>query len=317
MAISDGVPCTAANLNAAFVSTGGDNTYTGTQKYNKEQLIAEISSPSTPASGYGAIFFKSDGELYIKNDGGTEFRVSNQNESIAYVTKTTTYTAASTDEFINCSASGGSWTLTLPTASGIAGKWYIIGRSDQTLANIVTVDGNGSETIGGSTTKKLATQGEMLHIVSDGTNWQIIKRYIPSEWVSFTPTGSWNTNVTYTGFWRRVGDSLDIDMRVECSGAPNVATLTFNIVSGLTIDTARAVSNSRGSGNVYIEDVSVQGYVGNPFIATSTSLGAGVIGTASTYAMTAAVTRTVPFTFGSSDFVLLSWHNLPITNWEG
>ena len=38
--------------------------------------IAEISTPSTPASGYGAIYFKSDNKLYFKNDAGTEFDVT-------------------------------------------------------------------------------------------------------------------------------------------------------------------------------------------------------------------------------------------------
>ena len=40
--------------------------------------IAEISAPSTPSSGYGAIYAKSDNKLYFKNDAGTEVDLTNQ-----------------------------------------------------------------------------------------------------------------------------------------------------------------------------------------------------------------------------------------------
>jgi hypothetical protein len=36
-------------------------------------LVTEQASPSTPASGTGAIYFKTDGLAYYKNDAGTEF----------------------------------------------------------------------------------------------------------------------------------------------------------------------------------------------------------------------------------------------------
>jgi hypothetical protein len=35
--------------------------------------VTEISAPTTPSSGYGAIYPKSDNKLYFKNDGGTEY----------------------------------------------------------------------------------------------------------------------------------------------------------------------------------------------------------------------------------------------------
>lgn len=37
--------------------------------------LPEISTPSTPASGFGRVYFKSDGKLYQLNDGGTEAQV--------------------------------------------------------------------------------------------------------------------------------------------------------------------------------------------------------------------------------------------------
>jgi len=38
-------------------------------------------------------------------------------------------------------------------------------------ANAVTVDGNGAETIDGSTTVSLAAQWDFITVVSNGTNW--------------------------------------------------------------------------------------------------------------------------------------------------
>lgn len=35
--------------------------------------LPEISAPGTPASGYGVVYPKTDGKLYFKNDGGTEY----------------------------------------------------------------------------------------------------------------------------------------------------------------------------------------------------------------------------------------------------
>lgn len=55
----------------------------------------------------------------------------------------------------------------------------------------------------------------------------------------FTPTGSWVSNATYTGFKSRVGDSLVCDVKIALTGAPNSASLTVNLPAGLTIDTAK------------------------------------------------------------------------------
>lgn len=92
--------------------------------------------------------------------------------SVAYVSKTSAYTATSSDCVISCDASGGAFTITLPTASGIAGRLYRIKKSD-TSGNAVTIDPNGSETIDGSSTKSLTTAYDSVDLISDGTNWEV------------------------------------------------------------------------------------------------------------------------------------------------
>lgn len=54
--------------------------------------------------------------------------------------------------FIVCDASGGAFTITLPPAVNLPGQTLIIIKADAT-ANVVTIDGNGSDTINGVPTQ--------------------------------------------------------------------------------------------------------------------------------------------------------------------
>ena len=93
--------------------------------------------------------------------------------SSAITGKTAAYTATIADNTILCSAATAAFTLTLPAASGIAGREYVIKKIDSS-ANAVTVDGNASETIDGALTYALSTQYKYVHIKTDGSNWFII-----------------------------------------------------------------------------------------------------------------------------------------------
>lgn len=48
-------------------------------------VLPEASTPATPSSGYGKIYFKTDGYLYQLNDNGTETRVGTGTGSINYI----------------------------------------------------------------------------------------------------------------------------------------------------------------------------------------------------------------------------------------
>lgn len=96
--------------------------------------------------------------------------------NVNVATKTSAYTLNNNDDLILADASGGAFTLTLPTAVGAAGKKYIIKKIDSTVANAVTLAAPGSETIDGSSAVVLYAQNEAVTVVSDGTNWQIVER---------------------------------------------------------------------------------------------------------------------------------------------
>lgn len=93
--------------------------------------------------------------------------------SLAYVAKTSGYTATSTDYTIAGNASTAAFSVTLPTSVGITGKVYVVKKVDSS-ANAVTVATTSSQTIDGATTKALSTQYDAITVQSDGANWIII-----------------------------------------------------------------------------------------------------------------------------------------------
>ena len=70
-------------------------------------------------------------------------------------------------------ATSAAFTVTLPAAATNSGRSYHIKKVDAS-ANAVTVDGNGAETIDGTTTKVITTQYDSIHIVCNGSTWHII-----------------------------------------------------------------------------------------------------------------------------------------------
>lgn len=229
------------------------------------------------------------------------------------VSKTTTYTARVYDDLILADASSAAFTITLPTAVGIKGKILEVQKTDSDFTNAVTLDGNGSETIAGSTTTTLNTQYETLKIISDGTNWQILERRIPGEFTSFTPTGSWSTNTTYTGYWRRVGDSLEMNVKVATAGAPTSAALSVNLPSGMVIDQTKLMQ----SGDVTRSAVLSGGYINDNgsgsfrAYATQNDSVSLLLRTDS-----GGVNATSPMTWASGDDLTLV-AKVPIVGWNG
>lgn len=85
----------------------------------------------------------------------------------AYVTKTANYTLTSLDRTVDAIAN--SFTVTLPTAVGIAGKEYIIKNSGTGVISVATTS---SQTIDGSTPSVISlTQGDSLTLQSNGSDW--------------------------------------------------------------------------------------------------------------------------------------------------
>ena len=93
------------------------------------------------------------------------------------VTKTANATLLSTETVVLADATAGAITLTLPSAAATTPKQvYFIKKIDAALNNLVTIDGNGAETIDGLANVQLAQRGESIILQSDGANWRILAR---------------------------------------------------------------------------------------------------------------------------------------------
>ena len=108
--------------------------------------------------------------LRIKNDGsvvaGYSFSANGYTENIVEVSAT--YTATANDDVIICD---GTFPVTLPALSGITGKIYTIKNVG---TGVITVDGDGAETIDGFTTQVISNQYDAIKIIAGASEWHIL-----------------------------------------------------------------------------------------------------------------------------------------------
>lgn len=113
-----------------------------------------------------------------------------------------------------------------------------------------------------SLTKKitvLADDGSTICILIPNSYVRIVSKVstptVSTDWytceagggiASFTPTGSWTTNVTYTGLIQRLGPIARIFYKVVTSGSTDIVQLTFNIPFGLTVLESNIFSSPDG-----------------------------------------------------------------------
>lgn len=90
-------------------------------------------------------------------------------------------------------------------------------------------------------------------------------------WTSFSVVSTWVANVTWTGYYRLVGQSMEVIIEGVLTGAPTSATLVFDLPDTYAIDTAK---NPLGTFNlpvglVGMRDEGTDSLVGTVFPSTS------------------------------------------------
>jgi len=141
---------------------------------------------------------------------------------------------------------------------------------------------------------------------------------VDTPWIAFTPSGSWVTNTTYTGLWRKNGDNYEYQVYLALTGAPTATALTINhLVTGVTQDTAKLLNTStdgrqtmaecivRSAATVYDSTA----YYNGTNIAPIVKAAGGTYATASTN-----VNATVPGTFANGDSIYCKG-SVPILGW--
>jgi hypothetical protein len=140
-----------------------------------------------------------------------------------------------------------------------------------------------------------------------------------TDWTSFIPTGTWSTNTTYTGWYRRVGDSMEMIVKLALAGAPTSASLTVNLPSGLTMDTTKLPATP---GNQVLGQVTGQAaahtFSGVVFYSSTTAVALDYTldGNTASIMSYAAITQAAPYTFANADFIYAYVKNVPIVGWS-
>jgi hypothetical protein len=190
-----------------------------------------------------------------------------------YRSVTTTDSVTATDETMKLS--GASFTSTLPTAVGVAGKRYKYIHAGTSATQVYTIGTTSGQTIGGIAggSYALYTNGEVLEIESDGANWVIVGRRTETAWIN---AGTITVHATTTNptkgstqtvdavLWKRMGDSAHIRMYFRQTSASGSAAgsgdYKFLIPTSIgTIDTAKcqAYATVEGWGSYYANGFAV------------------------------------------------------------
>jgi hypothetical protein len=123
------------NSSITFPASGVLTTNDGVQTLSNKSFsdpitLAEVATPSTPASGNGKIYFKSDGFLYQLNDDGTETKVGAGSGGINYIINSdaesntagwATYADAAGSAPVDGTGGSANITLTRSTSSPLRG----------------------------------------------------------------------------------------------------------------------------------------------------------------------------------------------------
>lgn len=140
-----------------------------------------------------------------------------------------------------------------------------------------------------------------------------------TDWTAFTPTGTWSTNTTYVGYYRRHGDSVDLQYQVSLAGAPTTATLTVNLPSGMTIDTTKLPSNKNSLELGFTGGTAAgNGFAGFVQYNNTTSIQPTVLidGSTASKQNLGAITQVAPYTFANGDGINVTVYDLPIVGWS-
>lgn len=145
---------------------------------------------------------------------------------------------------------------------------------------------------------------------------QFAPGYIGTDWEVFTPTGTFTTNTSYEGTFRRVGDSIEMNVKMDFSGSPNATTSFINLPNGLLADISKIGATT---------DLQSVGYgEANDSSASSVDAIEAVVQTSNNTRLLLRnadgsanpnVTNTAPFSFANNDFITI-FATVPIEGWK-
>ena len=208
------------------------------KKITDLQLISSVTDSLNFASDNGIQSYRNTAlqlKNYILPDAGVT-RVKLAVGAVAPLleqSKSSAYSILSTDDIVLADSSGGAFTLTMPTEASTEGRVFTITKTTNDFS-VITINDSSASLI-----TTINTLGESIKLYSDGSLYYVIDRYIPSQWIEYTPTiANFGTVSSVSFFWKRQGDSILV--RGKFSSGTSVATeAQIGLPSGLAIDSTK------------------------------------------------------------------------------
>lgn len=140
-------------------------------------------------------------------------------------------------------------------------------------------------------------------------------------WTTFTGSGSWTTNTTYTtAAYKRVGNEGVFYYKVDLTGAPNSANLTLDMPSNLTVDTDEIIGSQAGTtpieGRGVAQDNTGSGYHLTAHFNDTSSIRVRAFGADVTESTLRTINQTTPFTWASGDSLEIIFR-VPVVEFAG
>lgn len=220
--------------------------------------------------------------------------------------------------------------LTADAGSSYFGRSCAAGTAGE--PHPLTVEGTFNVTAPGNVTFAIhgAAASNSIQITNDGSLQRtsfVIERFPGASelavrpdqanfgWTAYTPVGTWVSNATYTGKYRRVGESMDVQVKIALTGAPTAAALAVDIPSGFTIDTAKIVDTTGFNVPFGMGAGLLSGAGKNYQVLYSDNNTVAVVYQSALTATQTQVTNAAPASYANGDVITLNF-SVPISGWS-
>ena len=144
-----------------------------------------------------------------------------------------------------------------------------------------------------------------------------------TDWSSYTPTTNITTNTTTSGKWRRVGDSVELELGIDWTGAPSAfSTARIDLPTGFTMDSNKLLSTGTSKEPICVGSLFDPAGGTTRYIVEGTYLDSDSVSlryaatTGSIVYQNADISNTAPFSIGNGSYIRMKCGGIPITGWN-